>query len=114
MRDVEWIGSSLADLKRFPRAVQRDIGFALFRIQLGEMPGHTKPLRGLAGVYEIRSDFMTDTYRTVYAAKVGTKIYVLHAFQKKSKSGIATPKPDMELIRTRLAAARAFAQEEER
>lgn len=112
MKDLEWIASSLEDLKRFPRAVQRDIGLALFRVQLGDTPQRAKRLKGLPGVYEIRSDFMTDTYRAVYAVKIGRKIYVLHAFQKKSRSGIATPKAEMDLIRSRLRTAREFAKED--
>lgn len=113
MRPVEWVASSLDDLTGFPREVQQDIGFTLFRVQLGDRPGRVKAMRGLSGVYEIRSDFRTDTYRSVYAAKIGDKIYVLHAFQKKSKSGISTPKPDMETIRARLQLARQYAQEDE-
>lgn len=102
----------MEDLKKFPRAVQRDIGLALFRVQLGDTPRKAKPLKGVPGVHEIRSDFRNDTFRAVYTVKLGAKVYVLHAFQKKSKSGIATPKADMDLIRRRLKTAREIAEDE--
>jgi len=111
VRDLEWISSSKEDLKDFPRDVQRDIGFALHRVQSGETPEEAKPLRGFPGVYEIRSNFDTDTFRAVYALKIGAKIYVLHTFQKKSKSGISTPKRDMDRIAERLKYAVALAKE---
>lgn len=96
----------------FPRAVQRDFGLALFRVQLGDTPRKAKPLKGLPGVYEIRSNFRSDTFRAVYAVRLGAKVYILHAFQKKSKSGIATPGTDMAVIRQRLKTARELAKEE--
>ncbi|MFZ1989672.1 MAG: type II toxin-antitoxin system RelE/ParE family toxin [Alphaproteobacteria bacterium] len=64
----------------------------------------------MAGVYEIREDHSGSTYRAVYAVTLGERIYILHAFQKKSKRASETPKPDMELIRARLKAARAHAE----
>lgn len=112
MKDLEWIASSLEDLKKFPRAVQRDIGLAPFRVQQGDTPQKAKRMKGMPGVYEIRSDFMTDTYRAVYAVKISDKIYVLHVFQKKSKSGIATPQAEIDVIRKRLKTAREIAKEE--
>jgi len=83
------------------------MGYALYQAQLGLKAVSAKPLRGFggAGILEIVEDHQTDTYRAVYAVKFSEFIYVLHAFQKKSKKGIATPKPDIDLIRRRLSIA---------
>ena len=70
--------------------------------QCGETAEHVKPFKGVgSGVFEIVDRYQKDAYRLVYAVQIGNNIYVLHAFQKKSKSGIATPKPDVELIQKR-------------
>lgn len=107
LRPISWVGSSLDDLKKLPKTVQREIGFALHQIQEGEMPSNTKPLKNLgAGILEIASDYNKNTYGTVYAVKLGNIIYVLHVFQKKSKHGIATPKQEIDLIKKRLATAK--------
>ena len=79
----------------------------------GESTSIPKPLKGFDGVIEIISDFKTNTYRAVYALKLGNKIYVLHAFQKKSRRGISTPKQEIDLIRKRFQEARKLAQEDE-
>src|SRR6516162_9122825 len=99
-----WVGSSRRYLREFPPAVRRTFGVALFAAQLGETPPDAKPLRGFggAGVLELIEDHRSDTYRAVYTVRFAARIYVLHAFQKKSKRGIATPKRDLELIRERL------------
>jgi phage-related protein len=112
-RVVVWVGSSRAGLKRFPRQVRRDVGQALYAAQRGETDPAAKPLKGLgrARVMEIVERHDTNTYRTVYTAQFAEAIYVLHAFQKKSKSGIATPKPDIDLIRRRLADAQRLHRE---
>jgi phage-related protein len=104
---VVWVGSSRRDLKIFPKQVRSDIGQALFTAQLGETDPAAKPLKGFGGarVMEIIDRYDTNTYRAVYTVQFGDVIYVLHAFQKKSKSGIATPHKDIELIRRRLAEA---------
>ena len=83
------------------------MGFALYQAQLGTKPASAKPLSGFggAGVLEIVDDFQTNTYRAVYSVKFNDRIYVLHAFQKKSKRGIATPKAELDLIRRRLKLA---------
>jgi len=83
------------------------MGYALYQAQLGLKTASAKPLRGFggAGVLEIIEDYQSDTYRTVYTVKFRDLIYVLHAFQKKSKKGIATPKPDIDLIKNRLKTA---------
>jgi phage-related protein len=99
---VEWIGSSKKDLQSFPDEVQHDIGFALTVAQFGGKHDSVKPWKGLgSGVMEIVSDFDTNTYRAIYTVSIGDVIYVLHAFQKKSKSGIGTPKEEIELIKQR-------------
>jgi len=101
------MGSSRDDLKSFPKEVRRDIGQALYTAQQGETDPAAKSLKGFGGakVMEIVDRHDTNTYRAVYTVQFAGKIYVLHAFQKKSKKGIATPQKDSELIRQRLAAA---------
>ena len=106
LRETLWIGDSKAKLKEFPQPVQKDIGDALFIVQAGSMSPAAKPFKGVgSGVFEIRSDYRTDTYRAVYAVKIGERVYVLHCFQKKSKRGIKTPKKEIELIKRRLKMA---------
>ncbi len=104
-KPVIWIGSSLKDLRAMSEDVQDIIGFALSRVQRGLSHSSTKPLKGLSGVQEIRANVDTDTYRAVYAVNLGDAIYMLHVFQKKSKRGSETPKPDMDAIRARLKQA---------
>jgi phage-related protein len=102
-RPLFWEGSSKKDFKEFPIDVQKDLGVALFVVQLGQMPESSKPWKGLgSGVHELVDDHRGDTFRAVYTVKVGDAVHVLHAFQKKSKSGIATPQPDIELVEKRL------------
>ena len=110
IKSVDWVGSSLEDLKEFPVAVQKKIGYALQIAQEGGKHQTAKPLKGFSGVMEIRSDYETDTYRAVYTTKIGDKIYVLHAFQKKSTSGIATPQKEIDLIKRRLKMAQNSAE----
>ena len=111
IKSLEWIGSSRRDLREFPETVQDEIGDALQVAQEGDKHPKSKPLRGreFSGVMEIRSNYERNTYRAVYATKIGDKIYVLHAFQKKSKKGIATPKKEINLIKRRLKRARELA-----
>jgi phage-related protein len=106
-KPIEWIGSSLADLSALPVEVKKEIGFALHEAQKGRKHCNVKPLKGFAGasVLEVVSDFRTDTYRAVYTVQFKQAIYVLHVFQKKSKAGIATPKPDLNLVERRLKLA---------
>jgi phage-related protein len=102
LRPLIWLGDSLKTLQDFPDPVQKDIGDALQVVQWGEMPGNAKPLKGLgSGIYEIVQRFDKNTYRAVYALKLGQNVYVLHAFQKKSKTGIKTPQQDIDLIKQR-------------
>ncbi len=106
-RPVVWVGSSRRDLRGFPREVRRDIGQALYTAQQGDTDPSAKPLRGFSGgsVLEIVADHKGGTWRALYSVRYREAIYVLHAFQKKSKRGIATPKKDVDLIRHRLAEA---------
>lgn len=98
-----WEGSSKKDFKEFPIPVQKDMGVALFVVQLGRTPGSVKSWKGLgAGVYELVEQHRGDAFRAVYTARIGDAVHVLHAFQKKSKSGVAAPQPDVELIERRL------------
>ncbi|MEG3836493.1 MULTISPECIES: type II toxin-antitoxin system RelE/ParE family toxin [unclassified Microcoleus] len=108
LKPVEWIGSSRDDLRDFPEDVQQIMGFALYRAQLGKKHPDAKPLKGFkgAGVLEIVENFDGDTYRAVYTVKFEGIVYILHAFQKKSKQGIATPKQDIDLIESRLKRAK--------
>ncbi len=107
LKPVRWVGSSRRDLKTFPKIVQRDIGQALYAAQQGEEYPTVKALQGFGGrsVLEIVAGDTVATYRAIYTVRLQDAIYVLHAFQKKSKKGIATPKQEIELIRQRLAAA---------
>jgi phage-related protein len=93
--------------EELPQAVQRDVGQALYAAQCGEEYPAVKALKGFGGraVLEIVAPHESDTYRAVYTVRFHDAIYVLHAFQKKSKKGIATPQRELELIRQRLAAA---------
>ncbi len=83
------------------------MGYALYQAQIGEKHASAKPLKGFsgAGVLEIVTDHVGDAFRSVYTVGFPSAIYVLHAFQKKSKSGIKTPAEDLEMIRRRLKAA---------
>lgn len=104
-----FIGSSLKDLKRFPAKVQNRIGYALGQVQDGDEPNSAKALKGFGGrsVLELIDDFDSDTYRAVYTVRFAEVVYVLHAFQKKSNKGIATPQHDIDLIKSRLRDAEA-------
>lgn len=106
-RPLFWVGSSKEDLLAFPETVQDEIGTALSIAQFGGKHPHAKPWRGEGpGVFEIIEDHRGDTYRAVYAVRFEGVIYALHAFQKKSPSGIRTSKRDVELIGRRLSEAR--------
>lgn len=95
-----------------PAEVQSTFGYALHQAQIGKKHSQTKPLKGFgsAGVLEVVEDSVGGTFRAVYTVKFGDVVYVLHCFQKKSTQGIATPKPDLDLIRERLKAAEAHAK----
>ena len=112
MRDLRWIGSAKKDLKAMPDDVQDTFGYALHQAQIGKKYELAKPLKGFgsAGVLEVVEDSSGGTFRAVYTVKFSEAVYVLHCFQKKSSHGIATPKPDMDLIRERLKTAEAHAK----
>ena len=107
VKPVVWIGSARTDLASFPEDVKYAIGYALYIAQRGGKHADAKPLRGFgsAGILEIIEDHAGDTYRAVYTVRLAGRVYVLHVFQKKSKAGIKTPKPEIELIRSRLKRA---------
>ena len=106
LRPLEWVGSSKRDLKEFPDRVQDRFGYALYQAQIGLKHRDAKPLVGLGpGVLEVVADFDGNTFRAVYTVRFHNAVYVLHAFQKKSKRGISTPKPEIEVVRRRLTAA---------
>ena len=106
-KPVRWVGSSKDDLSGFPEEVRRRVGGALWDAQRGLKAPYAKPLRGFggAGVLEIVDDYDGDTYRAVYTVRFAGVVYVLHAFQKKSKGGKATPKAELDLIKQRLKRA---------
>ena len=105
-KEVIWVGPSRKDLKSFPRPVQRATGIALYFAQLGTVHPNAKPMKGFRPkVMEIAIRHDTDTYRAIYTVQFGERVYVLHAFQKKAKKGIATPKAEIAVIRERLKAA---------
>ncbi|MHB1587833.1 MAG: type II toxin-antitoxin system RelE/ParE family toxin [Acidiferrobacteraceae bacterium] len=108
-----WIGSSKRDLAALPVGVRKFFGHALDFAQRGMQHGAAKPLKGFggAGVLEIIEDDAGGTYRAVYTVKFEEAVFVLHCFQKKSKSGIATPKEHVNIIRARLKVAEALAKE---
>jgi phage-related protein len=113
LRPLIWVGDSLRQVQGFPKDVQKTVGDELQLVQFGGMPKHAKPFKGIgSGVFELVTRFDTDIYRTVVAVQIGTNVYVLHAFQKKSKRGIATPKRDVELIKRRYREAQELANDE--
>jgi phage-related protein len=106
-RPLFWMGSSKDDLLAFPEPVQDEIGTALSVAQFGGKHPSAKPWTGEGpGVFEVVEDHRGDTYRAVYTVRFEGVVYVLHAFQKKSPSGIRTSKRDIELIARRLNEAR--------
>jgi phage-related protein len=111
MKKLLWIGSAKRDLLGMPNDIQDTFGYALHLAQIGKKHDHAKPLKGFgsAAVLEVVENAGAGTFRAVYTVKLGDAVYVLHCFQKKSTQGIATPKPDMDLIRDRLKAAQAHA-----
>jgi phage-related protein len=107
IKPVVWMGRAKVDLRAFPEEVKDWIGFALYVAQQGGKHSHAKPLRGFggAGVLEIVEDDDGGTYRAVYTVRLAGRVYVLHAFQKKSKAGIKSPKAEINLIKARLKRA---------
>ena len=114
LKPVIWVGSSHKDLCEFPEPVQDHMGYALYVAQRGGKHRDAKALAGFggAGVVEIIKDFRGDTFRAIYTLRYSRTVYVLHAFQKKSRTGRETPRRDMELIKQRLREAEQIAQED--
>jgi len=109
-----FVGSARGDLRKFPEDVRTEFGYAIFAAQEGGKAPKAKPLKGIvpgAGILEIVEDFDRNTHRVVYTVKFADIVYVLHAFQKKSKQGIKTPKHEIDLIRARFAEAKADYEE---
>jgi phage-related protein len=112
LKPVVWVGSSRQDLRALPEAVQDRVGYALYVAQRGGKHQDAKTLKGYggAGVVEVVTDYRGDTFRTVYTVQFAGAVYVLHVFQKKSKSGRATPQQDVKLIERRLREAERIAK----
>ncbi len=110
-----WVGSSKKDLLALPIRVRKFFGHALDFAQRGDQHDAAKSLKGFggAGVIEIVEDDIGGTYRAVYTVRIASAVFVLHCFQKKSKSGISTPKADIHIIRARLKVAEALAKDQE-
>jgi len=106
-RKLIWLVDSLVRLTGFPPVVRHKLGFALYQAQIGQKHESAKMLHGFAEtVWQVRADDPGGTYRAAYVAQFGEAVYVLHAFQKKARSGVATPQREMDLIRQRLQLAR--------
>lgn len=107
IKTIKFVGSSRKDMRDMPPEVRQVFGRAIFQAQLGHKPTNAKPLKGFSGasVLEIVEDYDRDTYRAVYTVCFANRVYVLHVFQKKSNTGIATPQRDLNVITVRLKAA---------
>ncbi len=113
MKHLLWIGSAKRDLMEMPGDVIDDFGYGLYQAQIGKHPDIGKPLTGFGGasVIELVQDHRGDTFRAVYTVKFADVIIVLHAFQKKSKKGIETPKKEINLVHSRLKLAEEIYRE---
>jgi len=107
MKPIHFLGNTKTVLRGFPAEVKDRVGYALYEAQRGGKAANTKPLKGFHGasVLEVIEDYDGATYRAVYTIRFSNAVYVLHTFQKKSKKGIATPKQDVELVKSRLKLA---------
>ena len=112
-KPLSWVGSSKRDLMALPVSIRKFFGHALDFAQRGDKHDAAKVLKGFgsAGILEIIEDGRGGTYRAVYTIKFKEAVFVLHVFQKKSKHGIATPKPDLDIIRERLKVAEQLVKE---
>lgn len=114
MREIRWIGGSLDDFRAMPEEVRQEFGHGLFLAQAGERAPGAKTLKGFgAPVVELIERFDGDTYRAVYTVSIGTAVYVLHCFQKKSPRDGELPKPDKRTIEARFQQAKRDAQGDE-
>jgi phage-related protein len=106
LKPLRWIGDSYRRYVEFPRQVKQDIGLAMMVAQYGGKAESAKPWKGLgSGVMEVVDSFDGNAYRAIYTVRFADSVYVLHAFQKKSKRGISTPQRDVNLVKARLVAA---------
>lgn len=102
-RNISWVKSAKRNFGKFPEPVQKQMGRALQIAALGQIADICKPMKGLgAGVLEVRVAYKTNAYRAVYAVKLGKDVYVVHAFLKRSTTGIKTPKKEVDLIKSHL------------
>jgi len=111
-KEIVFLGDALEKLREFPEEPRASMGYALREAQEGGKALYAKPLKGIGGgatVIEICDDHDGNAYRVMYTVKIGSKLYVLHAFQKKSKKGIETPKPEIQIIKDRLKRAKELA-----
>lgn len=114
MKPLKWVSSSKKDLLKFPKEVCHEMGFALYCAQMSETHDSAKMFKGHgSGVYEIVSDYDKNAYRAIYIVSLSDAVYVLHAFQKKSKKGIATPKEELTIIQERLKQLKQFLKAED-
>ena len=113
VKPVAWVGSSKKDFRAFPDDVQDAMGFALYQAQIGSWHAAMKVLKGFGGasVIELLENHQGDTYRAVYTVRFEEAVYVLHSFQKKSKTGIKTSQQDIDMIKARLKLAEAHHQQ---
>jgi phage-related protein len=105
--ELVWIGRSIRDFRDLPQRIQEELGQDLTDVRMGRMPSNAKPLKGFGGasVQELTNSDRAGTYRVVYTVRIRDVLCVLHAFQKKSGSGVKTSKQDMDIIKQRLAQA---------
>lgn len=108
MKRIFWVGTSRDDLADCPKSIRQAMGFALYLVQGGEKPSSSKVLSGMgnAKILEIRENDISGTYRAIYTIEMKDCVFVLHVFQKKSKTGKETPKKELDLLKARLKEAR--------
>ena len=103
LRPISWLKGALRDFEDFPAEAQIDAARALSIAARGQKADCAKPFKGAgSGVFEIALRHRSDAYRVIYDVQIGEALWVIHAFQKKSKSGIKTPQMDVDLIHARL------------
>jgi phage-related protein len=113
VKEIIWMGNSLEILREFSDEVKDEIGFSLHLLQEGQTPDNAKPLKGdnFRGIFEIRANYDSDTYRVIYTVKIDERLYVLHSFKKKSTKGANTPKKELEVIKIRFNRAKELSLE---
>lgn len=109
MKTLEWVGTSKKDLLSFPKDVIQEVGYALYLAQEGTYYNNVKPFKGCGpGVYELAIKYDKNAYRAIYLLNLGETVYVVHCFQKKSKTGIKTPKEEIDVIKQRIKLLRTM------